>query len=182
VHFLNLIRQLLQIIPENPGLLTFTFLSFGGMSLAQSPDGFDEMIDGLYSKTVPEILSNRVLNSNEKVDWVILDARELEEFEVSHLPDAVFVGYNNFSTEKLGALGKDHNIVVYCSVGYRSERIGEKLLLAGYNKVYNLRGGIFDWMNNGNKVVDSSGNEVRRVHGYNRKWSRWLTDCEISYE
>jgi len=182
VYFLNFTHQLLRTFPEIPGFLTFIILFFGGVIQAQNPDGFEDMLNGLYSNTVPEIQSNQILNSIEKVDWVILDARELEEFEVSHLQGAVFVGYNNFSTEKLGALGKDHNIVVYCSVGYRSERIGEKLLLAGYNKVYNLRGGIFDWMNNGNKVVDSSGNEVRRVHGYNRKWSRWLTDCEISYE
>src|SRR5690606_42136192 len=50
---------------------------------------------------------------------------------------------------------KQSTIVVYCAVGNRAERIGEKLLKAGYKHVYNLYGGIFEWMNQGNPVYTS---------------------------
>ena len=41
------------------------------------------------------------------------------------------------------------HIIVYCSIGVRSEDIGEKLKELGYTKILNLYGGIFDWKNKG---------------------------------
>ena len=115
-------------------------------------------------------------------NMVILDARERSEYDVSHLPNAVFIGYNNFEKKILDSLAKDKPIVVYCSIGYRSEKIGEKLQKLGFTKVYNLYGSIFEWVNQGNPVVDSSGKPTQRVHAYSRTWGIWLKRGEKIYE
>lgn len=101
--------------------------------------------------------------------YITLDAREKEEFEVSHLPGAHYIGYKNFDSKKIQALvpNKDTTVVVYCSIGVRSKKIGKRLMALGYTDVKNLAGGIIQWKNDGNSVVDPSGNETERVHAYN---------------
>ena len=71
---------------------------------------------------------------------------------------------------------------MYCSVGYRSERIGEKLIKEGYSNVFNLYGGIFDWVNNDNPVYDFN-EKVYKVHAYNKDWGKWVENesCEKVY-
>ena len=63
---------------------------------------------------------------------------------------------------------------MYCSVGYRSEKISEKLIAAGFTDVSNLYGGIFEWVNIGRPVYKASNQKTNRVHTYNKEWSKWL--------
>jgi rhodanese-related sulfurtransferase len=103
-----------------------------------------------------------------------LDTREKEEFEVSHLKNARNVGYIWFDMRRVYDIPKDATIIVYCSVGYRSEKIGEKLLKYGYKNVYNLYGSIFEWANKGNPLYKSSGVQTTEIHTYNKTWARWV--------
>ena len=91
------------------------------------------------------------------------------------------VGYDHFQEYKLKDIPKDQPIVVYCSVGYRSERIGEKLQEMGFTQVYNLYGGIFDWKNRGMEVENMEGEPTEKVHTYNKKWGQWLLRGEKVY-
>jgi rhodanese-related sulfurtransferase len=109
-----------------------------------------------------------------------LDAREHEEYAVSHLPGARWVGYEDFSLSRMNGIPKDAPIVVYCSVGYRSGKITEQLREAGYRNTRNLYGGIFEWVNAGKAVVDAQG-PTQRVHAYNTDWGRWLRKGEKTY-
>lgn len=104
----------------------------------------------------------------------ILDAREREEYEVSHLPGARFIGYKDFGAAALQGIPKDARVVLYCSIGYRSEKIGEQLLAMGYKDVHNLFGSLFEWANRGYPLIDKDGQPTTRVHTYNRSWSRWV--------
>ena len=112
-----------------------------------------------------------------KTDAILLDAREQKEFEVSHLKNAICVGYDKFKLkETIAKLPEDKNakIVVYCSLGIRSETVAYKLIKAGYTNVYNLYGGIFEWKNANFQVVDTLGNTTEKVHTFNKDWSKWL--------
>lgn len=109
---------------------------------------------------------------------VFLDAREREEFEVSHIEGARFIGYKTFDLSKVEDIDKQTPIVVYCSIGYRSGEIGEQLLEAGFTNVLNLYGGIFYWVNNGHEVVDHKGT-TQNIHGYNRIWKRWVKKGKV---
>lgn len=108
--------------------------------------------------------------------YLRLDTREPEEFEVSHLPDAHFIGYKDFNAKefKINFPNKNATYVVYCSVGVRSEKIGKKLMDLGYTDVKNLSGGMFKWVNEGYNVVDSAGLVTQKVHAYNRFWGLLL--------
>ena len=94
-------------------------------------------------------------------NYHLLDNRETVEYDVSHLHGAQCVGYDSFNIQEVLNMvpNKQDTIVVYCSLGIRSEDIGEKLQEAGYTHVYNLYGGIFEWKNEEKEVYDSE-NEV----------------------
>lgn len=147
-------------------------------SIAQSKS-FDVLLRGLIKKTVPIIKVQELKSKSTEV--VLLDARELEEFEVSHLRNARYVGFNNFSLEVIKDIPKTAPIVVYCSIGVRSEKIGEKLLAAGYTNVKNCYGSIFEWVNQGNEIVDMQNQPTQKIHAYNKKWGVWVNKGEKVY-
>lgn len=137
------------------------------------------MLKTLLSHTVPE-LNVAEVDPSKKVVW--LDAREKNEFAVSKIENAQWVGYDDFSMERVANLAKDDEIVVYCSVGYRSEKVAEQLIEAGYTNVHNLYGGIFEWKNTGKSVVDETNSETEKVHAYNKTWGIWLNNGKKVYK
>ena len=71
---------------------------------------------------------------------ILVDAREKEEFQVSRIPEARHIPYNENPLNSLMNLNQDSLIVVYCSVGYRSSILAKKLQGLGFTRVYNLEG------------------------------------------
>lgn len=132
---------------------------------------FKHMLDSMYSHTVPLISVDSLKNLK---NVYLLDTREKEEFEVSHLKNARNVGYIWFDMRKVYDIPKDANIIVYCSVGYRSEKIGEKLRRNGYKNVFNLYGSIFEWANEGYPLYKSNGVQTTEIHTYNKNWAKWV--------
>lgn len=129
------------------------------------------LLHTLLSHNVPEIsVQEAAVNASQ---YLFLDAREAEEYEISHIARARWVGYETFNLSCLKGEDKNTPIIVYCSVGYRSEKIAEKLLAAGFQKVWNLYGGIFEWVNAGNPVYNAAG-PTEEVHAYSRSWGVWL--------
>lgn len=108
-------------------------------------------------------------------DAVFLDAREAEEYAVSHLPGALHVGYKRPDFSALEGLDPNRPLVVYCTVGYRSERLAADLRERGFGRVYNLYGSLFAWTLAGYPLEDAAG-PTDRVHTYNRKWGELLPD------
>ena len=119
-----------------------------------------------------------------KTDAILLDARELKEYNVSHIPNSTYVGYDNFDLDTVVKSIPDTSktIVIYCSVGIRSEDIAEQLKKKGYTNVYNLFGGIFEWKNNNFPLINLEGNETDYIHAYSKDWSKWLLKGTKIYE
>ena len=106
---------------------------------------------------------------------LLLDARSPEEYAVSHLKGAVRFDPDAADTATLDSLDRDRPIVAYCSVGYRSSEVAEKLQDAGFTNVMNLEGSIFRWANEGRPVY-RGGEPVSEVHPYNEAWGRLLQE------
>jgi rhodanese-related sulfurtransferase len=135
------------------------------------------------NETIPYISVTELRSLQLKDSVVILDTREIKEFEVSHIASAKYVGYKRFSSEEISAeiLNKNKLIVVYCSLGIRSEDIGEKLKKEGFTNVKNLYGGIFEWKNNTFPIIDSEGKNTENVHVYSKFWGNWLKNGKKVY-
>lgn len=160
---------------------TFLFILFLTSTSVFAQEKISDVLKKYNSETIPYI---QVDSLQKLSNVIILDAREKREFSVSHLPNSVFVGYQNFDLKKVKKMLPDKNasIVVYCTLGVRSEDIAEKLKKAGYTKVLNLFGGIFEWKNKGYRVLDTKNNETENVHVCNTYWSQWLKKGKKIYE
>ena len=81
----------------------------------------------------------------------LVDVREPHEWAISDLSGSMKVPLGTLP-QRLGELPKDAEIVVYCRTGGRSANAVQFLRQRGYEKVYNLTGGINHWA----EVIDLS--------------------------
>ena len=144
------------------------------MAKCQTKD-YKEKLESLYNHTVP-LINTVDLSTETKQDssLVLLDIRSDVEYAVSHLAGARKIDYDDFEKKDVQDIPLDAMIVVYCSIGYRSEKVGEQLLDMGFTNVRNLYGGIFQWKNDGFEVLNQQSFETDSVHTYNKNWSQWL--------
>ena len=78
---------------------------------------------------------------------VILDVRTPEEFETSRIPNSKNIDFynpQNFMLE-IEKLNKSNSYYVYCRTGVRSANSCQLMNELGFDKVYNLLGGIVEW-------------------------------------
>lgn len=134
------------------------------------------------TESIPYISVKALQNETEQV--ILLDSREEKEFKTSHIKNAICVGYDSFNLDvvKPKLPNRDSKIVVYCSLGIRSEDVAEKLKKAGYTNVYNLYGGIFEWKNNDLEVLNLQEQPTDSIHTFNKAWSKWLKKGIKVYE
>lgn len=154
--------------------ILITFLLVLSCLFVNAQKDLDRLLKQFNTHDVPYISVQEL--AMPKTDALIFDAREPEEFEVSHLKNAVFVGYNKFEVDTIQKNYSDKNqmIVVYCSLGIRSETIAEKLKKAGYTNVYNLYGGIFEWKNEEFTIYNSEEKVTDSIHAFSKEWSKWV--------
>ncbi len=136
----------------------------------------EEVLNKYNHKKVPYIAVTELQNLQQKNNIVILDSRDLIEFKVSHIEGAILVGYDHFKLSSLpDSIDKNSPIVVYCTLGVRSEVIANQLIENGYTDVKNLYGGICEWKNKDYVVIDSIQRMTENIHVYSKKWEKWLT-------
>ena len=153
-----------------------------GCSQNQETLAWAEVLRDIRNK-YPEV---KQLQTDELYSWItvpgggsviLIDARKKEEFQVSHISGARHIPYNRDPSKYLANIKQDDPIVVYCSVGYRSSILAEKLQKMGFTEVHNLEGSLFKWANEGKPVVQGQ-KMIHKVHPYNAHWGRLL---EVGY-
>ena len=149
--------------------------------LGSSQETISELLKAYNTESVPYIFAEEL--AMPKTEAILLDAREPKEYEISHLKDAINVGYDLFNIETLTEKipDKSAKIIVYCSLGVRSEDVAEQLKNKGYTNVYNLFGGIFEWKNKNFDVYNAEG-KTEDVHAFSKDWSQWLLKGNKRYD
>jgi len=148
----------------------FIFLTLIGVA-ANAQKTLDQTLKKYNKNDIPYISVTELRMLQSKGNAIIIDSREQNEFDVSHISSAIFVGYNYFSVEDFSknSIDKESPIVVYCTLGIRSETVADKLIKAGYTNIKNLYGGICEWKNKGYKVLDSTNIETENVHTFSKQ-------------
>jgi rhodanese-related sulfurtransferase len=121
-----------------------------------------------YKKSFPEvqdITPKQAMDLMKSEKVVFVDTRKSKEQKVSMLPGAIAEEEFEKNMEKY----KDHVIIGYCTISYRSGKLATKLREKGVNML-NLKGGLLAWVHEGGKVYDASG-ATKRVHVYKKKWN-----------
>jgi molybdopterin/thiamine biosynthesis adenylyltransferase/rhodanese-related sulfurtransferase len=81
-------------------------------------------------------------------DFVLVDVREPNEYEINRIPGSVLVPKGEFLTgEALSRLSQDKQLVVYCKTGVRSAEVLAMLHGAGFADSVHVGGGVAAWVN-----------------------------------
>lgn len=119
-------------------------------------------------------LAARLADTN-RPSPILLDVRTEAEYAVSHLPGARRVDSRASASQVAKELERGRLIVTYCSVGYRSSQMAERLQKTGLTNVFNLDGSIFQWANEG-RPLEQAGKPAKLVHPYNRTFGKLLRE------
>ena len=109
---------------------------------------------------------------------VLLDVREVKEFEVSRIKGATRVDPGIWRSTFMSRFGdklRGKTVVFYCAVGVRSSKLAtyvqDALMKQGAKAVYNLDGGIFAWHNDARALVNAKG-PTDFVHPFDKYWGQ----------
>lgn len=95
----------------------------------------------LYQTITPQQLSERLKNGEK---FKFIDVREQQEYAVARIDEAKLTPLTRFD-EWIETLEPEEEIVVMCHHGVRSANVCMFLARNGFEKVFNLDGGIDSW-------------------------------------
>ena len=85
---------------------------------------------------------------------VLVDIREQNEWNLGHIPNALYIGRGVLERGMEAQVPRDANVVLYCASGNRSALAALVLTEMGYTTVASMAGGIRDWVDCGGEVED----------------------------
>ena len=78
---------------------------------------------------------------------ILLDVRTAPEIEEASIDGHIAIDIQQPGfTQKIGLLSKDNAYFIYCRSGNRSGQACRYMATQGFDKLYNLKGGMIDWM------------------------------------
>ena len=123
--------------------ITVFFLTSCNHSQSQQSETFIKNVD---SNTFKELV--------DAGKGIILDVRTPEEVADGYINNASTINlYDEDFKDKINLIPKDKEIYVYCKAGGRSSEAAELLQSNGFNRIYNLEGGIIKWEENEFSIV-----------------------------
>ncbi len=98
----------------------------------------------LNSTTIaPEAFSQKMV---ELPSAPIIDVRTPEEYSEGHLADAInYDWYSEDFKDNVSKLDKSQPVFIYCRSGHRSGEAKKAMKAMGFEKVYELKGGVLAW-------------------------------------
>lgn len=140
--------------PLRNQLMTIDTLHNNHLVFNISPIAANRQINALqasYEQTVCEVAGVQSLSVEELAQWqenntrfTLLDVREIDEWEICHISPSLHIPMGDVM-QRMAALPADMPIAVLCHHGMRSRAVAQRLIAAGFKRIYNVEGGIHAW-------------------------------------
>jgi len=84
----------------------------------------------------------------------IVDIRTPQEYRQGHIKNAVNINlFDRNFLEEVGKLDKTKPVFIYCRTGNRTSSASKKMVKLGFQQVYDLKGGISNWVRSKNEII-----------------------------
>ncbi len=115
-----------------------------------------DMIQAYGDKSQLSAIEATLLMNRE--DAQVIDVRDYGQFESGHIPNALHIPIAELPkrTAELEKL-KSHPLILCCASGMRSKAAMLVLKKAGFEKLFHLRGGVFEWEKAGQPISHKAG-------------------------
>src|SRR5262245_33264753 len=110
----------------------------------------EEAADAAAGSTISVIQLEQMLKEREEGtrDFVLVDVREPNEYEINQIPGSVLIPKGDFlNGSALEKLPSDKQIVMHCKSGVRSAETLAIVKGAGYSDAVHVGGGVVAWVN-----------------------------------
>ena len=89
------------------------------------------------------------MTKNNKLDGILIDIRELSEYENGYISNAIHIS-RGILEAKIESLipNKEEKVYLYCGGGLRSALSADNLIKMGYKNTYSVAGGYKAWRSN----------------------------------
>lgn len=92
------------------------------------------------------VTAEEMISILESEDVQVIDVRTPEEYSEVHISNAQNIDYFSPTFEEdITKLDKEKPIILYCKGGVRSAKCAKKMEEAGFEKIYDLEGGLSRW-------------------------------------
>ena len=133
--------DVLHRLPEFLGNHFYLTLAFVGVFVALLVGEAQRFMRG-YTALTPAGLTQLINRENA----LLIDVSSVQDFEKGHIPGAKHVAMSQFDPEnKELAKAKDLPVAIYCRNGQASGQAAQRLMKAGFSRVYWLDGGLASW-------------------------------------
>lgn len=174
-------RQSLILIPmflvcgcetQEPSIAPSSIVTTAPASPSDSMQDRRSTIESMYAEYRVEAFADvpgisvanlQVLEAEQPI--VLVDCREDVERAVSMVPGAI----SKADFEANAAAYREHLVVTYCTIGYRSGVYAADLIGRDFDAI-NLKGGVLAWAHANQPFIAPGGDETRRVHVYGAQW------------
>jgi molybdopterin/thiamine biosynthesis adenylyltransferase/rhodanese-related sulfurtransferase len=131
------------ICGENPTVTEL--IDYDAFCGAISEAAADAVADSTISvATLETMLKER---ENGERDFVLVDVREPNEYEINRIPGSVLIPKDNFlNGTAIATLPQDKQVVLHCKVGGRSAEVLAVLKGAGFGDAIHVGGGVAAWV------------------------------------
>ena len=123
----------------------------------------------IFNNKIHRIPVKKAVALADEQHTVFVDARSKEEFQISHIRGAI--PYDEIDSKNISA---DTPIIVYCTVGVRSNRAAKDLSNQGFQNVFDIKGGIIQWANEDQNVYDAMKRSTKEIHVYHKLFAPLL--------
>jgi adenylyltransferase/sulfurtransferase len=110
----------------------------------------DEAAEAAAGSTISVIQLEHMLKERDEGirDFVLIDVREPNEYEINQIPDSILIPKGDFlNGSALERLPADKQVVMYCKTGVRSAETLAIVKGAGYADAVHVAGGVSAWVN-----------------------------------
>ena len=110
----------------------------------------EEAADAAADSTISVVQLEHMLKEREEGirDFVLIDVREPNEYDINRIPGAVLIPKGDFlNCSALEKLPSDKQIVMHCKTGVRSAETLAIVKGAGYADAVHVGGGVVAWVN-----------------------------------
>ena len=110
----------------------------------------DEAAEAAAGSTISVVQLEHMLKERAEGarDFVLIDVREPNEYEINQIPDSILIPKDQFlNGTALEQLPSDKQVVMYCKTGVRSAETLAIVKGAGYADAVHVGGGVAAWVN-----------------------------------
>ncbi|WP_295655956.1 adenylyltransferase/sulfurtransferase MoeZ [uncultured Nocardioides sp.] len=113
----------------------------------------DEAADAAAGSTISVVTLEHMLKEREEGtrDFVLVDVREPNEYEINRIPGSVLIPKGDFlngsALEQLPSVDAGKQVVMHCKSGVRSAETLAIVKGAGYSDAVHVGGGVVAWVN-----------------------------------